>query len=133
MYIKELRIGNLIKHHMYNDLTLEVDIRILLDIVLAESAGNICVYDGIWLTQDWLLKFGFVPRSLPEKYATLGEIKYLHDPETDFKISEQNGNFYPVRIYDSISLSAYGAGINYVHQLQNLFYFLNNKELNFKP
>lgn len=67
------------------------------------------------LTEEWLLKFGF------KKY---NRVWYLKDPELDLKI-------FPFSIWEDLS---YNTGeltppLDFVHQLQNLFFALVGEEL----
>lgn len=81
-------------------------------------------YIGILLTEEWLKEFGF-------------EIKYI-DEKTNSKIwCNIEGNRIIDIYYEKQMLSyafminrvQYSAPINYVHQLQNLYFALTLKEL----
>jgi hypothetical protein len=77
--------------------------------------------EGIPLNEEWLKKFGFEPSNEKDKYYFLGN--NIAVSCADNKIKFIMGNFIC-----SLVLSE----IQYVHQLQNLFYCLTNQELTIK-
>ena len=105
----ELRLGNLIWNEVQN-ISVKVDIRILADIN---------DYDKEWhpipLTEEWLIKFGFEIRG--EDYY---KYSYYEVGKITGKWYFDDGNFI---IKDDI---------NYVHQLQNLYFALTYEELTIK-
>lgn len=125
---KELRIGNFIQN---NSIELEV-CQIFGDSFQGMFVGGkgCFTYDsseGILLTEEWLLKFGF-----HEKYKSSGNRWYLratqlnigceiYDPE-DEETGMLTHNFYYRNSDGAID-------IKYVHQLQNLYYALTEQEL----
>jgi hypothetical protein len=137
MKAKELRIGNLIFKPKY-----ENGQRILVPRVvtaIGQIGGKVSkLEDGnyifnysdvepIPLTEEWLVKFGFVDDSLPERYSTMGPVNCFKCDR--LSVSSQDGKYYPVRKYDNIQHVAYGVGLEYVHQLQNLYFALTGEEL----
>lgn len=101
MEATELRIGNTITE--YNLGIINVDVLDLENIVNGDTN-----YKPIPLTEEWLFKFnwhGYNP---------------LHF-NSNFEIDKQG------RLYCNSDYK--GVNVNYVHQLQNLFYCLTNKEL----
>mgnify|MGYP003537035248 CR=1 FL=1 len=131
---KELRIGNLVE---YDGLHCEVKL-------IEESGLAVMFEDGeeIWIdiwqfcpisiTEKWLLKFGF--EKVPKKdYMTL----FLsEDDENEF--SRQRVDFwFGDKDFQAAELCRSGVcfkrvKMSYVHQLQNLYYFLMGKELSYE-
>ena len=77
-------------------------------------------FDPIPLTEEWLLKFGF------EKDNYMGSVSYLKDGGGFYLycmvVGENKGKFFFERKLDD-------RDIEYVHQLQNLYFALTNTEL----
>lgn len=74
------------------------------------------------LTEEWLFKFGFI-----EKIDA-----YFYN---DYCIEDiHNRVTWVINEFDHITdeFTAIGCGINYVHQLQNLYFALTNEELTLK-
>ena len=141
MKASELRIGNLVWDKMFL-----YSIRGITDILRAEISGihntknasnedfykegivyslNYENVEPIPLTEEWLLKFGFNRRDAyfgfcRKKYNQEGRWKYLI-------LNRRSGIFYAYR---------YGYGnfckLQYVHQLQNLYFSLTNEDLTIK-
>jgi hypothetical protein len=128
MTANELRQGNLIRWKSTNDIEAVVDIK---SSGKYQTINNIRITDAepIPLTEEWLLKMGF------EK-----------DYQDDYMMVWRGVTFY-FRISDKSLRRDFGIktkisiiNIEYVNQLQNLFYLLTGKELtinekitNFKP
>lgn len=113
----ELRIGNLIQWISTGNIDVVIDI-VTFDKRKA-NINNISISDcsGIEITEEWLLKFGFVYRGI-----------YYHFPNNDiFKLEQyKNKNSFWLR-HGSESIDC--TRINYVHQLQNLYFALTGEEL----
>ena len=103
----ELRIGNWIQFRYT-----ETPVRITLgDFVREYNDEHLEDYEPIPLTEEWLLKFGF-------EYSDLnGDSGLWKIPP--FQIYGKYNQF----IYD------YRLDVNYVHQLQNLYFALTYEEL----
>lgn len=74
------------------------------------------------LTEEWILKFGFV--------KTIDAYFY-----NDYCIEDiHNGVTWVISEFDHLTneFTAFGRCINYVHQLQNLYFALTGEELTFK-
>ena len=114
----ELRIGNYV---WYGDGELKIDINVLYDIDVYNALGT----EGIPLTEEWLLKFGFENEGLHGN-------RFVHNKligdgnrfiiETDFIL------LYPKINFDDCCWSEF----KYVHQLQNLYFALTGNELEIK-
>jgi hypothetical protein len=111
---KQLRIGNLVK---------EGEVRIIRDdlIFVKGNSFSLDKFEPIPLTEEWLLKFGFTKKENKQYW-------YKDDSMLRFALldgclhcsigDDKNGVLYN-RLYS-------------VHQLQNLFYAVNNTELTIK-
>jgi hypothetical protein len=73
------------------------------------------------INDDWLIRLGF--------YVWVGEYWWKH-PDNCFELHPSENGYYL-----SINLNEYitGEPIHYVHQLQNLYFALYQKELTIKP
>ncbi len=115
MTSKELRIGNLI---LFRKETIIVNWQELKWIQDGLTLG----YEYIPLTEDWLLKFGFKLYPSGSYCVDLfGTDNYL---AVDVKY---NKGF----VYINIDDTSLKIELEYVHQLQNLFFSLTNTELNY--
>ena len=104
MKATELRIGNLIqsKENRIFKVTSE-DLQFI-------EAGSLC--KPIPLTEEWLLKLGFIKDEILEFYR------------------DDKSNSTIIIDYDFICLLGYShVKIKYVHQLQNLYFALTNNEI----
>lgn len=109
---REIRLGNYLKINWSNELR-KIDQLDIRDIAEGRINGGV---SPIYITHEWLLKFGF------EKCVN----GYWSSDE-----------FLNVKIYDkSIEVYISGSDTNlahadfsYIHQLQNIYFCLTNKEL----
>ena len=108
----ELRIGNLIKHVSKKDEYLETDVQ-----RLANVSRNPIPYKPIPLSEEWLLKFGFKYDKPHDLFSKYGFDIQLLDDGIEFYIGEY-GSYFTL--------------LNYVHQLQNLYFALTQTELELK-
>ncbi len=74
------------------------------------------VLNPIQLTEEWVLKFGF------ELYGESGNDKYF--TKNGFNIAILDEQYYFTGVID-------GKKINYVHQLQNLYFALTEEEIDY--
>ncbi len=118
MNARELRIGNL----------LQKDGEIFeADFISIKMAHN---YDPIPLTDEWMVGFGFKNQR---------ENEYLISMDLDYHLSMSfyPGGVYPTLIkdaeYHNFPAQVIGLiSIDYVHQLQNLYFSLTGEELTIK-
>jgi len=128
MKVEELRIGNLIYStaldinisiygicydEEYNKYSIEVQ---------DEFNDLVTAFEPIPLTEEWLLKFGFIIHN--RSWLELTEdmrLEYLENEGLKICIETT----YSL-LYDNLK------HIKYVHQLQNLYFALTNKELKIK-
>ena len=121
MKANELRIGNYVKAPKgarYNNDVIQFGIHEFLKI--AECVYDIEDFEPIPLTEEWLLKFG-----LTRIECNQGE----YYPYTDINIVKVD-EYYRLEVGSDEYVIGYK--IKYVHQLQNLYFALTNKELTVK-
>ena len=130
MKASELRIGNLINHRGYPK---HVNKAILYKFDDMESD----YFTPILLTEEWLLKFGFVEEGSEEgedgalEFGDFDgdDLYMIYFPKTGRYVDETGFSF----IKEGIGrLDLYLEDIKYVHQLQNLYFTLAGKELTIK-
>ena len=104
---KQLRDGNFV-NYMGNPVKCSIKTIYAISTCIGESF----VFQPIKIDENWLIKFGFIFKKLNPKY----KIYELDD----------------VRI--SIGIHGFCTGtkyINYIHELQNAYYVINKRELNY--
>ena len=108
---QELKIGNWVNSEY--DGECELGLR-----MLERFIGEIEHLNPIPLTEEWLLKFGF---------------EYEHDHNSDtFIFYKENVKIIFNNISFDFVFDKSEIELKYVHQLQNLFFALTNKELEIK-
>jgi len=127
MDVKELRLNNWVLFTDENGNSHEKEIS-FVDLVVIGTDGNADSYSGIPLTAEWLEKFGF-------KY----KYNAAHEGETKQFSKVLNNKALPFSIYhDCEGLWYYKISevesviINFVHELQNLYFALTKTELKLK-
>ena len=119
MDVRELRIGNYVKH-FENGIVLTVGRTVAFKTPTNTIRVDVDDLEPIPLTEEWLLKFGFEKES-NKSYSTGEEIVY-----SVYRLDELT--------YNSIQKNWWFNGVLsnqpiYVHQLQNLYHALTNEEL----
>ncbi len=104
--IKDLRVGNAFIQKGGNF----VEFVTIQDLV-AISEGRKIV-EGVPLTEEWLIKFGF------EKKVISG-----------FHITYRKGGLFLLKRFDSTKIWCDNIEVKYIHQLQNIFKALKKTEL----
>ncbi len=125
MKANELRIGNLVyvsdnqTNLIFQEIT-PINIHNLMHLTGWDKSPVDIEFEPIPLTKEFLLKFGFIYRGI-----------YYHFPYNDiFKLEQHKlNNAYWLR-HSSESLDC--VRINYVHQLQNLYFALTGNELKYE-
>lgn len=132
MNIQDLRIGNLINQN--NTLTWVYHLDIggktfckINDITIHKKTfihrdSNELIFSPIPLTEEWLVKFGFDKQENNWKKLTI--------------CNDWTNIFWESLAGIEISVNKHSImlpHINYVHQLQNLYFTLTNEELTLKP
>jgi len=117
MKANELRIGNFIS---LNGLSKPIKVSII-DITETSTDTK---YKPIKLTEEWLFSFGFVkhPNDIPSYVKTFGNFDVDDFEYAFFVYQDSDNNFYAQIIGKKIIL-------NSVHQLQNLYFTIAEKEL----
>jgi hypothetical protein len=114
MKASELRIGNLIHNKQGNIVYVNTNHLTLLLYGIENE------FNPISLTEEWLLKFGFaINRQTKEE----NNIWRCYSEEGFFEVEQIGDGFF---LDDNQS---YGTQIDWVHQLQNLFFALTRDEL----
>jgi len=115
--VNELRIGNYVMTGNIKSIVLEI---FASGITHDSKNGNIVAGHCGWshinpiqLTEEWLLKFGFISNPYADRYE-LGSFYIEHNAERGYSI------FW----FDKT-----GTTLEYVHQLQNLYHALTGEEL----
>ena len=142
MKASELRIGNLINgiYHAYDDgINEDIQNETICKVVTLDVSGSgdyqIYVYsdedieqfsefEPITLTEEWLLKFGFKAKTINHNFRI--------ESDTDFQISSAARNVNTNERSIFYLQSEFGTKINYVHQLQNIYFALIGEELTLK-
>ena len=116
MKAQELRIGNIFQGRNGDHWILTIDM--LRSIVKGEADVS-----GIPLTEEWLIKLGFELEVINDGdrplYVLGGAVEYFY---IDFDTLQPMDAGYPIA----------KVKIEYVHQLQNLFYCIVGQELTIK-
>jgi Fe-S cluster assembly iron-binding protein IscA len=115
MDAKELRIGNWCSD--CEGCNYQVTALSILNMVNFSNGYNPC---SISLTEEWLVKFGFIRDNK--------EILSLKENENEF-IFFLEGNHVIIDKQQGQQLSGISIDCEYVHQLQNLYFALTGKEL----
>lgn len=127
----ELRIGN----HVYNNYEKFITIR---GLILNECFSDISGYsyeeiEPIPLSEEWLLRFGFenfsdwqIALDDPSRFLVIMHV--THSGDEFYPVLEQCGEVSSER-KQIFHLNR----IQYVHQLQNLYFALTGTELTIKP
>lgn len=117
---KELRIGSLV----YNENTNTVKLIYYGDFaeMYIEDTGMVKSFDPIPLTEEWLVKLGFIQSDCETDYMEWD--KYPISIGNDGGLNDyKNQPFYYEIEWD------YKKEIKYVHQLQGLYFALTGEEL----
>lgn len=119
MKANELRIGNYLKS---DGVVVKIDGRSIFDIWGSEASS--CKYEPIPLTEEWILKFGFIANENgePQIETNDGMGLSISIQETPYKYSAWHF-ISSEHTYSIIS------ECKFVHQLQNLYFALTGKEL----
>ena len=114
MKANELRIGN----YLLNDVVFQVN-PITLTMIIDKTWE---FFQPIPLTEEWLLKFGFVAKSIDYNF-TLGNIEIASAIRV-LSTNERRNFYLDCDIPEWMKIQ-----IEYVHQLQNLYFALTGEEL----
>ncbi len=110
MKATELRLGNYVKDGI--DI-----IQLDKDSMICAMVGR-CEFDPIPLTEEWLVKFG---HKLDDRLKWY----YIAEYEIDYMIRREGSNF--IFFIDGVNENIFSIRIEYVHQLQNLYFALKEE------
>jgi len=133
MKANELRIGNWVFSKTYGK---DIEFKSFFGLCNVES--NIELFEPIPLTEEWLVKFGFelvgdVDFHWRSKKVFIKNGYALFEEDQSGIIISENGNkAYCDRSYQYRNGHGIDHKVEYVHQLQNLFYSLTGEELKLK-
>jgi hypothetical protein len=123
MEAKELRIGNIVKYentvYLHGGKITEVD-----NIIQGETD----YYEPIPLTEEWLLKFGFNKEHNSDESEDR-DCFYINDSDDSFYMNYDYKSYYGW--YLGATTYGYLTSLQYVHQLQNLYFALTGTELEY--
>jgi len=127
MKANELRIGNLVKYQ--DDSTLFTVIEINNGgIGVKNTEQDTCMeydfFEPIPLTEEWLLKFGFIKDNCGLYY-----LKCIDEEKNNFWIKDQSQEKWGIALNLFDKYECYLNDIQYVNQLQNLYFALTGEEL----
>ncbi|MDV3661661.1 hypothetical protein CMU70_14495 [Elizabethkingia anophelis] len=106
MEAKEIRLGNYLNHNGFVPTIVDA-----IDIIHCKQYPE--VYNPIELTEEWLLKFGFTHEVIAYYY---------------FEKIYKKGSFTLSESFVLLDIDL-NVKVDYVHQLQNLYYALIGEEL----
>ena len=109
----QLRINNLLKNQ-FDATVIKVSAN---DILYLSEGGDPFVFEPITLTEEWLINFGFNYAQGEEVYECIWSLK-------GFEFWQHDEGF----CHDFFN----GGDIDYVHELQNLYFALTKTELQLK-
>ena len=114
MNVKDLRIGNYLRKE---NTVVQIDARSIFDM---SAPNGMSKYEPIPLTEEWLLKFGFIDRY---------NARWLQDNKmTTWEVTIIDGKFHVTVNGDEYRLCE----LHYVHELQNVYHSLTGEELTLK-
>jgi len=121
----ELRIGNFIEN---TDSQMASYMVVNADVIKQNEHSMYASLEPIPLTKEWLLKFGF-----KHQYKTIEDQDFFEIIiDCNFKLYVSL-NKMKVSICKKYVGNVYSKKIDYVHQLQNLYFALTGEELTLKP
>lgn len=127
MEVRDLRLDNLVISPQGIGKVTSIQDR---EVLVVDEVGYVIEEcQGIPITEEWLLKFGFEKMKYPYLDYDMNECDLF---ESDWGNFYQVENFYlPTPYYFD---SAFGENfkLEHVHQLQNLYHSLTGKELTIK-
>jgi len=133
MKANELRIGNMIYHHMPDRVKYIRKISMDGAHIANKDGGNWAVtiiehISPIPLTEAWLLKFGFI--TLADKQVKIyGKSYFIEDKFENLWIIINSMNDCCIESDSILDISIPIGEVKTVHQLQNLYFALTGEEL----
>ena len=128
MEVQELRLGNEIQYLSasggYIDKT--VDLQVLKILLESESAKD---FKPIPLTEEWLRSFGFEDETYKKGYIG---VEFKSNMTLDFVLTKPKFMGEWQKDYQFELREHRIVGVEYVHELQNLFFAITSTELDLK-
>jgi hypothetical protein len=116
MKANELRIGNWVNNYRGNPEKMEAsEISEFYDGEILDPSGENTFISAIPLTEEWLLKFGFVSNPYQDRY----ENEEIH---VECNKTRDSTELWIIKY----------SHIKYIHSLQNLYFALTGKELEYE-
>jgi hypothetical protein len=144
MKAEDLRVGNYLDYHGTTIHVMSITKRYCDFGYFQDSIGFMREFDRddfpnpVPLTEEWLLKFGFAlcpackdfERLKMPYYAKEGVLLFFNEHRTTYELSDYYIGFGEMRggEYSAVAFR----WIEYVHQLQNLYFALTGEELTIK-
>ena len=126
MKAEELRIGNWFSEDFHVDESKQTYAQITAEDILDLYDDPLDdFYQPIPITEEWLLRFGFYYQSSDKNYVVKSK------QENNNSIKKIDGDWCYNNDY-SDAACYFVTDIKYVHQLQNMYYVLNEEELTIK-
>lgn len=132
--VNELRYGNVI-YDKYGAQSTVYEFDYSVAVLSTSPKGDeFSKLKPIPLTEEWLLRFGF---EKSENNVEINYRKYLGE-NYNFLIEFHKGSnsynygYEEMNEFDEMIFNNFGNGIEYVHQLQNLYFALTSEELEIK-
>ena len=125
MKANELRIGNWVKWN-YEESSDGNAYPVEFGYELDDIKNNPNIVEPIPLTEEWLVKFGF------DKEEEYDEGKVIDYRMTLMKNSLEFVSFWESEDITGVNQYQTGVDVEYVHQLQNLYFALTGTELEIK-
>jgi hypothetical protein len=128
MKANELRIGNWVNNYRGNPEKMEAsEISEFYDGEILDPSGENTFVSAIPLTEEWLLKFGFCKVKNSSSRYSYRDGNWVFN---NFWITEE---FKPcIENYRDDCMNIIGMKLHFVHQLQNLYFALTGKELEYE-
>ncbi len=126
----ELRIGNYL-HNPVQNINFKIDARVIISIESEEKRSEIYdkySYKPIPLTEEMLLKCNFLSKGFTNEFENIKEYILSNEISVDYFTGTKDFDI----LYKGVALNYYDEKEIYVHELQNVFYFLTGKELEIK-
>lgn len=122
----ELRIGNWIKNGIGEDFKANAQ----TICYFYESQSTLGAFSPIPLTEEWLERFGLTKKIMPDStpHYTNDNVDFEPGVSPDGK----GGFMYCILVDSSTETWQYITHVQYVHQLQNLYFALTGEELELK-
>lgn len=118
MKANDLRIGNIVKQGIIESIGSSL-------IQVSDTIYESEVIEPIPITEKWLLKFGFYYQSSDKNYVVKSK------QENNNSIKKIDGDWCYNNDYSDASCY-FVRELRYIHELQNLYYALNDEELTIK-